>query len=319
MSGPLLGRTVLVTGAAGGIGRASAIAAAARGARLIVTDIKADELAATVEIIAGSGADVLTSEVVDLTDHDAVTSFGERVHTDHGSVDVIMNVAGTSTWGPVDRLTHDDWRGMVEVDLMGPINVIETFVPQMISAGRGGHLVKRLIRGGSARPSLARRLQRCQVRDQRRLGSIALRPRAARHRRHAGLPRSRRHTARRDGEDRGHRSRPSPRPRMAALPPPSEERAGRRRDDHRGGRERPLPRDHLTRDQARLLAEMVVPAALSKGDAAAEPRADERRRAGCPRPVRTMPGSASGRSERAGSSGSGCFATGTRLLEAIGL
>lgn len=141
MSGPLLGRTVLVTGAAGGIGRASAIAAAASGARLIVTDIKADELAATVAVIAGSGADVLTSEVVDLTDHDAVTAFGERVHTDHGSVDVIMNVAGTSTWGSVDRLTHDDWREMVEVDLMGPINVIETFVPQMISAGRGGHLV----------------------------------------------------------------------------------------------------------------------------------------------------------------------------------
>ena len=53
MSGPLLGRTVLVTGAAGGIGRASAIAAAARGAQLIVTDIKADELAATVAVIAG--------------------------------------------------------------------------------------------------------------------------------------------------------------------------------------------------------------------------------------------------------------------------
>ena len=288
MSGPLLGRTVLVTGAAGGIGRASAIAAAARGARLIVTDIKADELAATVEVIAGSGADVLTSEVVDLTDHDAVTSFGERVHSDHGSVDVIMNVAGTSTWGSVDRLTHDDWRGMVEVDLMGPINVIETFVPQMISAGRGGHLVNVSSGRGSARPALARRLQRCEVWDPRRLGGIALRPRAARHRRHAGLPRCSRHTARRDGEDRGHRSRPSCRPRDdGALPPPSEERRGRRRDDHRGGRRGPLPRDHLTRDQARLLAGTVVPAALSKCDAAAEPRADERRRArSCPRPVR---------------------------------
>ena len=52
-----------------------------------------------------------------------------------------MNVAGTSTWGSVDRLSHDDWRKMVETDLMAPINVIEAFVPAIMAAGRGGHLV----------------------------------------------------------------------------------------------------------------------------------------------------------------------------------
>jgi NAD(P)-dependent dehydrogenase (short-subunit alcohol dehydrogenase family) len=56
-------------------------------------------------------------------------------------MDVVMNVAGKSTWGAVDRLRHEDWREMVEVDLMGPINVIEAFIPPMIEAGRGGHLV----------------------------------------------------------------------------------------------------------------------------------------------------------------------------------
>jgi NAD(P)-dependent dehydrogenase (short-subunit alcohol dehydrogenase family) len=63
------------------------------------------------------------------------------VHADHGSLDVVMNVAGVSTWGAVEQLSHDDWRKMVDVNLMGPINVIEAFVPAMVAAKRGGHLV----------------------------------------------------------------------------------------------------------------------------------------------------------------------------------
>lgn len=141
MSGPLLGSRVLVTGAAGGIGRAAALAAAARGAQLVLTDIKAGELAETGAMAEGRGAAVLASEIVDVTDHDAVVAFADAVHAEHGPIDVLMNVAGTSTWGTVDRLGHDDWRGMVDVDLMGPINFIEAFVPAMIEAGHGGHLV----------------------------------------------------------------------------------------------------------------------------------------------------------------------------------
>jgi len=141
MSGSLLGSRTLVTGAAGGIGRAAALAAASRGAQLVLTDIKGEELAETAAMAEGRGATVLASEIVDVSDHDAVLAFASRVHGDHGSLDVLMNVAGTSTWGAVDRLTHDDWRGMVEVDLMGPINFIEAFVPTMIEADRGGHLV----------------------------------------------------------------------------------------------------------------------------------------------------------------------------------
>jgi NAD(P)-dependent dehydrogenase (short-subunit alcohol dehydrogenase family) len=52
-----------------------------------------------------------------------------------------MNVAGIATWGSVDRLSHEQWRRTVDIDLMGPIHVIESFVPEMIRAGRGGQLV----------------------------------------------------------------------------------------------------------------------------------------------------------------------------------
>jgi NAD(P)-dependent dehydrogenase (short-subunit alcohol dehydrogenase family) len=52
-----------------------------------------------------------------------------------------MNIAGISAWGTVDRLTHEQWSKLVAINLMGPIHVIESFVPPMVAAGRGGHLV----------------------------------------------------------------------------------------------------------------------------------------------------------------------------------
>ena len=68
-------------------------------------------------------------------------SFADEVHGAVGSLDVLMNVAGISVWGTVLNLTHEQWRKTVDVNLMGPIHVIETFVPPMIAAGHGGQLV----------------------------------------------------------------------------------------------------------------------------------------------------------------------------------
>src|ERR1700739_2264697 len=51
------------------------------------------------------------------------------------------STATIAAWGPVDRLTPEQWSKMVAINLMGPIHVIETFVPPMVAAGQGGHLV----------------------------------------------------------------------------------------------------------------------------------------------------------------------------------
>ena len=52
-----------------------------------------------------------------------------------------MNIAGISTWGTIEQLEQQHWQRMIDVNLMGPISVLECFVPPMIEAGRGGHVV----------------------------------------------------------------------------------------------------------------------------------------------------------------------------------
>jgi NAD(P)-dependent dehydrogenase (short-subunit alcohol dehydrogenase family) len=137
----LAGKGTLVTGAASGIGRSTALAAARRGARLVITDVDGDGLERTAADARAAGAEVLHAAVADVSDRDAVGALADEVHGRHGSLDVVMNVAGVSTWGSVDRLRPEDWDRMIDVDLRGPIHVISAFVPPMIEARRGGHLV----------------------------------------------------------------------------------------------------------------------------------------------------------------------------------
>lgn len=135
------GKKCLITGAASGIGRATAVAAGARGAELFLADVNEAGLAETVAIVGRGGGTVSFSRALDVTDFDAVTAFAGEIHEQFGSLDVVMNVAGISAWGTVENLEHRHWKSMVDVNLMGPIHIIERFVPPMIAAGRGGHLV----------------------------------------------------------------------------------------------------------------------------------------------------------------------------------
>lgn len=134
-------RTCFITGAASGIGRATAVAAAREGAVLLLTDLDGDLLDQVAAQIRDDGGRVALAAPADLADFEAVRALAATIHESHGSMDVVMNIAGISTWGTVDRLEHRHWRRTVEVDLMGPIHVIECFVPPMIEAGRGGQLV----------------------------------------------------------------------------------------------------------------------------------------------------------------------------------
>jgi NAD(P)-dependent dehydrogenase (short-subunit alcohol dehydrogenase family) len=131
----------LITGAASGIGRATALQLAGYGAELYLTDRNADGLAETVADTRALGAQVPEHRAMDIADHDDVAAFAADIHARHPAMDVVMNIAGVSAWGTVDRLTHQQWTKMVAINLMGPIHIIEEFVPPMVAARRGGHLV----------------------------------------------------------------------------------------------------------------------------------------------------------------------------------
>jgi NAD(P)-dependent dehydrogenase (short-subunit alcohol dehydrogenase family) len=135
------GKRCFITGAASGIGRATAIAAAERGADLYLTDISAGGLEEAVGEIRTASGKVSYSRPADVSDHAAVVAMAAEVRAAHGSMDVVMNVAGISIWGSIDRLTHEHWQRVIEIDLIGPVSVLESFVPPMIEAGRGGHIV----------------------------------------------------------------------------------------------------------------------------------------------------------------------------------
>src|SRR2546423_4763112 len=126
-------RRVLVTGAASGIGRATAVAAARKGARLYLTDIDEAALAAVAAEIRAAGGNVDYAQALDISDHAAVAAMADEIHSAHGSLDIVMNIAGIAVWGTIDAVSHEQWRRGVGVHPMGPIHVLEWFVPAQIS------------------------------------------------------------------------------------------------------------------------------------------------------------------------------------------
>ena len=134
------GKKCLITGAASGIGKATAILFAKEGAQLFLTDIHQDTLEETVSEIETQGGIVSKYKAFDIRDFQEVKAFSDEIHQDYGAMDIIMNIAGIAIWGAVDKMKHEEWKKVIDVNLMGPIHVIESFVPEMIKQ-RNGHIV----------------------------------------------------------------------------------------------------------------------------------------------------------------------------------
>lgn len=134
------GKTVLVTGAASGIGRAFALAAAKKGARMVITDVNEKGLSETADSIANQGGTLLLSRVCDVGDFEAVSALASDVHAGFGPIHVLANVAGVATFAQVEDMAHKDWKRVIDVNLWGVVHFIEAFTPQMVKAGRG-HII----------------------------------------------------------------------------------------------------------------------------------------------------------------------------------
>jgi 3-oxoacyl-[acyl-carrier protein] reductase len=129
----LQGRTALVTGAATGIGRATALLFAQAGARVVVNHWQQAEAAtALIEQIAAAGGEAAAIEA-DVSDAAAVQRMAETV----GAVDVLVNNAGIIQEKAFLETTEADWDRMLGVDLKAVFLVCRAFIPGMLSKGQG--------------------------------------------------------------------------------------------------------------------------------------------------------------------------------------
>ncbi|MEV0576916.1 SDR family oxidoreductase [Streptomyces sp. NPDC050392] len=135
------GQLVLVTGAAGGIGRATAFAFAEAGARVVAVDRDAEGASRTAELARLIGAPAAWAETVDVSDEHAMEKLAEKVAAEYGIVDVLVNNAGIGLSGSFLETTAAEWRSVLDVNLWGVIHGCRLFGKQMADRGQGGHIV----------------------------------------------------------------------------------------------------------------------------------------------------------------------------------
>lgn len=138
---PLLGATVMVTGASSGIGEATAYAVARRGAQVLLVARRADELERVRSAILADGGRA-TAYTVDLTDGDAIDALVAEVLERHGAVDYLVNNAGRSIRRSLE-LSYDrfhDFERMMAVNFFGPVRLTMGLLPAM-RAQRFGHVL----------------------------------------------------------------------------------------------------------------------------------------------------------------------------------
>lgn len=135
------GQLVLVTGAASGIGRATAFAFAEAGARVVAVDLDAEGAARTAELARLVGAPAAWGEAVDVSDEAAMEKLAAKVATEYGTVDVLVNNAGIGLSGSFLETTSEEWKRVLDVNLWGVIHGCRIFGKQMADRGQGGHIV----------------------------------------------------------------------------------------------------------------------------------------------------------------------------------
>ncbi|MEU7602726.1 SDR family oxidoreductase [Streptomyces sp. NPDC041003] len=135
------GQLVLVTGAASGIGRATAFAFAEAGARVVAVDRDAEGAARTADMARLVGAAEAWAECVDVSDEQAMEKLAVKVAAEYGIVDILVNNAGIGLSGAFLDTTAEDWKKVLDVNLWGVIHGCRIFGKQMAERGQGGHIV----------------------------------------------------------------------------------------------------------------------------------------------------------------------------------
>jgi NAD(P)-dependent dehydrogenase (short-subunit alcohol dehydrogenase family) len=136
----LAGKTAFVTGGASGIGLALARAFAEIGMNVMLADIEAAALTAARESLHDVGAEV-RGVVCDVADPASVERAAKASFDAFGKVHVVCNNAGVGGGSGIDNISLDTWRWVLDVNLMGIVHGVRSFLPHIRAHGEGGHIV----------------------------------------------------------------------------------------------------------------------------------------------------------------------------------
>jgi NAD(P)-dependent dehydrogenase (short-subunit alcohol dehydrogenase family) len=134
------GKTAFVTGGAAGIGLALGRAFAQNGMKVMLADIESETLQAAVKSLQAIGPDV-SGTVCDVTNPASVERAAKATFDAFGNVHIVCNNAGVAAGGGIDLISLDNWRWVLDVNLMGVLHGIRSFLPHMREHGEGGHIV----------------------------------------------------------------------------------------------------------------------------------------------------------------------------------
>ena len=137
MTGPLADRTVLITGASRGLGRAMSIAVAAAGADLVVTARSLEALDDTVQTISRFGHSCLPFALDATAGPAAIENLAVAIWQKTGGVDVLINNAGLTLFKPCLETTDEDWMTMINVNLSACYFSCRSFGRRMLARGHG--------------------------------------------------------------------------------------------------------------------------------------------------------------------------------------
>jgi NADP-dependent 3-hydroxy acid dehydrogenase YdfG len=133
------GKVAVVTGAGSGIGQALAIELARSGAKLAISDVDTEGLAATEERVKAIGAPV-KADRLDVTEREAFALYADAVNDHFGTVNQVYNNAGISFMGSIEASQFKDIERVMDVDYWGVVNGTKVFLPHLIASG-DGHVV----------------------------------------------------------------------------------------------------------------------------------------------------------------------------------
>lgn len=132
----LNGKVALVTGASSGIGEATAIALAKAGAAVAIAARRADRLDGLKHKLESDGAKALTVDL-DVTDEAACRAAVQRTVDDLGGLDIVVNNAGVMLLGPIVDADTEDWRRMINTNVLGLMYVTHAALPHLLERGAG--------------------------------------------------------------------------------------------------------------------------------------------------------------------------------------